>query len=158
MSIPITPALAEWLKAAMGDLTHDEIHDEMGGPSSPTLTKITNNEGGTISRKSAKLLEHVFGLPRGRVAAIARGEHVPGDEPAAQPSGPLTAGDLIGAVRRARGWTHFEMAAELQVSEPILREWERGTIPIDRRVLEAIERLLAAGRSDVDFQGRRAFS
>lgn len=79
VNILATPALAEAVRAAMGALTYEEVQ-ALGGPSSPTLTKILRGDGDSISRASARALERALGWPRDAVAAAATGNpiHVAG--------------------------------------------------------------------------------
>lgn len=84
MPIYATADLAEKIRRAMRDRTHDDIRDS-GGPSSPTLTKILKGEGEPISLSTAKRLDQALGWPAGTTAAMSRGEleTLDGDEAAA---------------------------------------------------------------------------
>lgn len=105
----------------MGILTHDDVRDR-GGPSSPTLTKITLGDGASISRNTAKKLEKAFGWPEGRVAALGGGID-------------------LRAERRARGLEAHEMAEVLGVGARVLVGWEQGD-PIPPTILERVRALL----------------
>lgn len=74
-SIPITPQLAEFWNAVLGDgsFTYEDVKAR-GGPSQPTLTKLTLGRG-TISEASARRLEDAIGLERGSIRSVARGGH-----------------------------------------------------------------------------------
>lgn len=85
--VEITPVLAKFWNDVLGDgsFTYEDIR-QRGGPSQPTLTKLTNGRG-TISADSAKRLEDAIGLERGSLREVARGgvprwkpEGAPGDE------------------------------------------------------------------------------
>lgn len=131
-----TPELADAVRAAMGPLTHDKVHDK-GGPSSPVMTNILKGEGATISRDTASKLDRAFGWPEGQAFALATG-----------------AGEVIRAQREAAGISRKDFATQLGVGKRSLAEWESGD-PIPADILEQIRDMLAKTSEIIAELGRQ---
>lgn len=126
------------------DLSHLEIQ-QLGGPSTTTMTKIEAGRGPAPRRDVVKRLEHVLGWSQGSVRRILAGGSP--DVVAGGSEGPGRLAGLIEDYLRADGATDAEVAAYVGVDVQTIAVWRAHRLKSPPEI-ETLRRLASFLRVD----------